>query len=76
MNEKVNKINDQSISSTFNCKVESFPKSSSINALRPTDIDVIGAIGDSLTVNNLKKATLIFFIVYRFIYFLKGCQWS
>jgi hypothetical protein len=40
---------------TFNCQIGPLtnPRPTSVHALRPSDINVIGAIGDSLTVNSL-----------------------
>lgn len=43
---------ESTIKSSFDCKVPSRSptRPTSVNALRPGDIDIIGAVGDSLTV--------------------------
>ncbi len=68
---------------TFNCQIGPLtnPRPTSVHALRPSDIEVIGAIGDSLTV--YKKFLFIFILndklFYVFLFFKSnklGCQWS
>jgi hypothetical protein len=43
----------------FKCPtfIKNYPRSTSVHKLRPTDIEVIGAMGDSITSANGAKAT-------------------
>ena len=53
-NEKMTNITFQprNLKDVFNCNtfISTNPRPTSVHALRPNDIEIIGAIGDSLTV--------------------------
>lgn len=59
----------------FPCDVKGFrseKRPESINKLRPGDIDVIGALGDSLTAGNGIAASYIFHVITE----NRGISWS
>ena len=55
------RLGEESSRATFKCSTgsSSNPKPTSVHKLKPNDIDVIGAIGDSLTAANGAKATTV-----------------
>ena len=62
VNEKnVGRLGEESSRAAFKCNVgtSSTTRPTSVHQLRPNDIEVIGAIGDSLTAANGAKASTI-----------------
>lgn len=67
-NEKMDNYSSEprNLKNLFSCNtfVSTNPRPTSVHALRPNDIEIIGAIGDSLTVHSL----IYHFIVLNFNY--------
>jgi len=59
---------------TFNCQIGPLtnPRPTSVHSLRPSDIEVIGAIGDSLTAANGAKASTILGLLEE----CRGVSWN
>lgn len=57
------KSEQRNLKDVFSCKTffSTNPRPTSVNALRPNDIEVVGAIGDSLTVNLLINNNILYF---------------
>lgn len=65
---------DEGSRAVFRCQVtpSTNPKPTSVHALRPSDIEVIGAIGDSLTAANGAKASTILGLLEE----CRGVAWN
>lgn len=75
VNEKnVGRLGEESPRALFTCNVgtSSSPKPTSVHKLKPNDIDVVGAIGDSLTAANGAKATTIIGLLEE----CRGVAWN
>ncbi|XP_078485369.1 phospholipase B1, membrane-associated-like [Ciona intestinalis] len=56
----------------FGVRLQCEPKPTSVHELRPQDIDVVGAMGDSITAGNAAEATHMIGILREF----RGLSWS
>lgn len=75
-NEKMDNLTSEqrSLRNVFGCStfVSTGPRPTSVHALRPNDIEIIGAIGDSLTAANGAKASTILGLMEE----CRGVSWS